>query len=363
MVAAAPGLGGAAERQAALGSGTAAILVYTAFMNVWRWSLGWSLMNGAGGDGSGSPGPTPMPMPVANETQPLGVGVGGDLGLDLDSDSDSDSGSGSVGGLWLEEGVGRAGEESSGVGVGVGHQLIELGRQRSDEGEAEGARGSSGTVTAKAERGRRSQLQGQQGGFSETREEVGTSKSKSKSKGKWVQCKSVLQQALCNAPVVSALLALLLAAATPLRPVLFDEDATLRPMVTDSVKTLGEAYVACAILVLGAGLAKVPAQMKLPWRTTAVVGAVRLVVMPALAAAALYWAVPLLGGTGATMDPAVVLVLLLESAGPPAINLGVMANLAGYKAEETAALLFWLYLIAALTLTGWCAVFVAISFG
>ena len=53
------------------------------------------------------------------------------------------------------------------------------------------------------------------------------------------------------------------------------------------------------------------------------------------------------------VPPEVQLVLLLEGAGPPAINLAIMAQLHGHRERETAALLFWTYAAASVTLAAW----------
>ena len=90
-------------------------------------------------------------------------------------------------------------------------------------------------------------------------------------------------------------------------------------------------------------LSKEPQRGQLSKVSILIVCLMRLVIVPSCAAAAVY------GCKQAGWLPAdqvLTLVILLEAAGPPAINLSVMAMLHDHMVAECAALLFWLYMLS-----------------
>lgn len=159
-----------------------------------------------------------------------------------------------------------------------------------------------------------------------------------------------------TAPVWAALLAALLGSVAPLHDVFFGPDAPLGPSVTDAVAALGSAYLPMVLLVLGANLRDGPSgSVSRPMLAASCFA--KLVVVPALCMG--MWMAAKHAGILGPAAPLRDLVLLLESAGPTAINMMVICSVQRHHEREMASVLFFSYLCAALTLNLWLPVFFA----
>jgi predicted permease len=178
-----------------------------------------------------------------------------------------------------------------------------------------------------------------------------------KSRFSHIKCKELMEP-----PVVAAFVAVSLALCTPIHSIFYDEDAPLRAVFVGTLNKLGEAYVASTLLILGSQLAYGPSsRANTEMKGLMVVIFVRLLLVPAvtlvigslLDAHSVWWrdSVPF----------GLKLVVLLESAGPPAIANGSMAKLRGFNEAEVANMLFWTYLLGTFFIVGWLGAFIEIS--
>jgi len=164
---------------------------------------------------------------------------------------------------------------------------------------------------------------------------------------------------LLEPPVIAAVLAVALALITPIHPIIYDDDAPLRATVVGTLEKLGEAYVASTLLILGAQLAYGPRSVgEGEWKGLSVVVVVRLVLVPGI----VFGVACLLNEYSAwfrhDIPFGVKLVLLLESATPPAIANGSMAKMRGCNEDSVANLLFWTYAAGSISLVGWLSAFI-----
>jgi len=155
-----------------------------------------------------------------------------------------------------------------------------------------------------------------------------------------------------NAPVIAAGIAIVIGLISPMKALLYDDDAPLRASLTGALFTLGEAYVPCMLLVLGSNVARGPGEA-IEKKLVMVVVFCKMVILPTFG----LFVVSSLHSAGLLADPVLRLVLCLESAGPPAISLSLMCNLHSYNEKKMGALLFYSYIISLATYTLWTAVF------
>jgi predicted permease len=154
-----------------------------------------------------------------------------------------------------------------------------------------------------------------------------------------------------NAPVYVALFSIVVGVIPPLKRAIFFSGVT-SPLIS-ALNSCAAAYVPCVLLVLGSNLSQTPADR--PSAVTVLICVIRLVLMPLCALGLLHlirehygWMLP---------DKIFVLVILMESFGPPAINLSVMTTLHGTNEAEMSTLLLWGYLVCPFSMCFWMAIF------
>ncbi|XP_008237904.1 PREDICTED: uncharacterized transporter YBR287W-like isoform X1 [Prunus mume] len=139
----------------------------------------------------------------------------------------------------------------------------------------------------------------------------------------------------------------------PIRKLLIGDGAPLR-VVQDTASLLGDAAIPSLTLIIGGNLlagSRGPGIQK-----SLVVGiiVVRYVALPL---------VGILVVKGALKfglvhyDPLYLFVLLLQFSLPPAMNIGIMAQLFGAGEKECSVIMLWAYVFASVTLTFWSAFF------
>eukprot|EP00736_Rhodelphis_marinus_P002841 Rmarinus@m.3238 len=197
-------------------------------------------------------------------------------------------------------------------------------------------------------------------------------------------------------PLWASVIALIIGL-TPLRHYFFGDDAIFKPVVTSALSTVGAATVPCILIVLGADLwaelqmyraerrkqksandnsrvadvtppvapsvahaanpsgAKEselqPPPMFSMWQLFVAVVVGRLLVCPAVMIPLTVAFFPVIPD-----EPVMRFILLIETAGPTAINVSVMAKLFGVFERDIARLFIMVYPCAVLTLTMWMAV-------
>jgi predicted permease len=174
-----------------------------------------------------------------------------------------------------------------------------------------------------------------------------------------------------DTPVKACLAGIAIGVVTPLRRAVYGP--VLRPLV-GGLEWLGGAYVPVCMLILGqelwegygnrmtakAKLAKSPDDDFVRKAAIGAVLVVRLVLAPLIAFSAVVSAQRLFDRNGhesARVGRTLLLVFLVESAGPPAINMVVMCALHGHHRQEMASTMLVTYPAAFVTLLLWTAVF------
>ncbi|KAJ3002260.1 hypothetical protein HKX48_002415 [Thoreauomyces humboldtii] len=159
----------------------------------------------------------------------------------------------------------------------------------------------------------------------------------------------------CNPPFVSAIVALFVGFVPPLTTLFRHKTVaqlqaflftSVGSFIGTSLASIGDCSVPFQLIQLGGRLERGPTQdhtTTLPSRAIGFVVFCRLVVGPLVGLAF----VGFLKGMGmGPADPMLVFVLLLESSTPPALNLAVIAELHGHGEKDMANLLFWNYAMA-----------------
>lgn len=173
-----------------------------------------------------------------------------------------------------------------------------------------------------------------------------------------MKMRRALADKLLSPPIVAMLVGAGVGVCPPLKGLFHGAGAPLA-MVTAAADLLGAAAIPCAMLVLGANLARGPGRGGVGAPVVAAVSLVRLVVMPGVGVGLvllLKWAGLL------PRDPVFRLVLLLEAATPSAMNLVIMCQLHGRGEQAMAATLFWEYVFSILSLTVWVSIFLYLVF-
>jgi predicted permease len=153
-------------------------------------------------------------------------------------------------------------------------------------------------------------------------------------------------------PVLSALAGIAIGAIPPLRGLLVASDGALRVLM-DTAALIGQGAIPCALLILGGNLADIRTEGEgLPGSALLGVCWGRLICMPLLGALIVltlhhFRLIP--------DDPMCALVLLLESAVPPATNLIVMCQVHKRGEKAMSQTLLTTYLVAVFTLTVYVA--------
>jgi len=144
---------------------------------------------------------------------------------------------------------------------------------------------------------------------------------------------------VANGPFLSVL------AGLALKEYFLQTGGAMPAAVLTFVKTLGAATVPLAMVVLGAILAEAHWSRDFEPRAIIVVMAVKMAVVPLIALAWLR--------TVPNLDPILKLVVLVESAAPPATNIMLVTKRYGGNTSLVAVVLFVTYLASILTMPLW----------
>lgn len=129
-------------------------------------------------------------------------------------------------------------------------------------------------------------------------------------------------------------------------------------VLAEVLEALGAPLIPVLLLVLGANLSNGPGPAHVPPASVAAVVASRLLLMPLLGCSALLAARA--GGLLPLQDPLALVVMLVAWSTPSALLVHTLSCLARRSEDEVAALLFYEYLAAALTLPAWAAAFMSL---
>ena len=167
-----------------------------------------------------------------------------------------------------------------------------------------------------------------------------------------IGCYNVLN----NAPTMASLLGCACGVIGPLRPVFIDLDAPLR-FIIDGMLLIGKGAVPLVIFVLGANMSKGSTGNAglLRMRTIAGVLITKLIVVPVIALGTLQLSLAL---KLIPADPTGLLPLLLivVGASPTAMNTSTIATIQGAGQREVSVLLFWLYILAPISVSFWSSI-------
>ncbi|WCJ32842.1 Auxin efflux carrier family protein [Euphorbia peplus] len=159
---------------------------------------------------------------------------------------------------------------------------------------------------------------------------------------------------LLTPPMVAAIFGLIFGSITILKNLIIGEGAPLH-VFQDSINILSGGAIPCIALVLGGNLIQgLRGSRVKAWIVVGIV-CVRYVIQPAIG----IWIVKAAANLGfLPSDPLFQFVLMLQYAVPPAMNIGIMAQLFDVGQEECSVLFLWTYIFAALGLTFWSTIFV-----
>ncbi|KAM0840008.1 hypothetical protein ACQ4PT_059947 [Festuca glaucescens] len=161
-------------------------------------------------------------------------------------------------------------------------------------------------------------------------------------------------------PVIASALAMAIGATPSLKHFILENDAPLF-FFTDACMILGEAMIPCILLALGGNLVDGPGpgSKKLGLRTTAAIIIGRLVLVPPAGLGVVTMAERL--GLFPKGDTMFKFVLLLQHSMPTSVLSGAVASLRGCG-EESAAVLFWMYVCAVFSVAGWMVLYIRMLF-
>ncbi|PKA52769.1 hypothetical protein AXF42_Ash001750 [Apostasia shenzhenica] len=138
-----------------------------------------------------------------------------------------------------------------------------------------------------------------------------------------------------------------------LKSLIVGSSAPLR-VIQDSLELLGNGTLPCTTLILGGNLIKGLKKSSVKPSTILAIALVRYVALPLSGIAVVKAA----GALGFLPDDSLFrYVLLTQFTLPPAMAIGVMAQLFGVGQEESSVIFLWMYLTAALALTIWSTFF------
>ncbi|MEQ8819961.1 MAG: AEC family transporter [Sumerlaeia bacterium] len=152
-------------------------------------------------------------------------------------------------------------------------------------------------------------------------------------------------------PVTGLLIGAVLAGIAPLAQAARDVPSAplWAQIVVDTLQTIAQAMAPLAMMLLGMLIGRSELRRVLTLRSVAIPSLWRLIVAPALVYAAME-----LGPLG-WIGSLVGLVLLVEAAAPPAVNLGVAARRYGGDWETTSSVMLPMYALSLLTIPVWVA--------
>ncbi|KQK21843.1 protein PIN-LIKES 6-like [Brachypodium distachyon] len=165
---------------------------------------------------------------------------------------------------------------------------------------------------------------------------------------------------LLQPPVIASALGILIGTSPSLKHFILANDAPLF-FFTDACIILGEAMIPCILLALGGNLVDGPGagSKKLGLRTTVAIIFGRLVLVPPAGMGVVNLAERL--GLFPKGDTMFKFVLLLQHSMPTSVLSGAVANLRGCG-EESAAVLFWMYVCATFSVAGWMVLYIRMLF-
>ncbi|KAK8968951.1 hypothetical protein KSP40_PGU020130 [Platanthera guangdongensis] len=180
-----------------------------------------------------------------------------------------------------------------------------------------------------------------------------------KPKPLWKKISETLHQLveeLIEPPTVAAMIGFAVGAIPWLKSLIIGGSAPLR-VIQDSLQMLGDGTLPCTTIILGGNLTNGVRKSALKPSVILAIAIVRYVALP-VSGIAVVKAAGVLGFL--PQDPLFHYVLLTQFTLPPAVGIGVMAQLFGVGQEESSVIFLWLYLAAALSLTVWSTVFLYI---
>lgn len=149
-------------------------------------------------------------------------------------------------------------------------------------------------------------------------------------------------------PIIGMLTGVTIGLIAPLREFITSGSSPFYPLF-GTAELLAKGVIPCVLLLLGASMSQKVENQGVAVSTVIVCIFVKLILMPALAITGIYF-LQQAGIIKLALIP--ILVLVIESATPPANNLVVMSALAGGKSSaELAILMFWNYLASIISLT------------
>ncbi|KAK9721493.1 hypothetical protein K7432_003374 [Basidiobolus ranarum] len=173
----------------------------------------------------------------------------------------------------------------------------------------------------------------------------------SQQKSSWDKFKKILGaiNKRLNPPLIATFVGLIVGLINPVREALFGENPILRPL-TRALDATGNSSIPLILLCLGAQLNGLFGKGQKIKRSIMYVLAVRLLMMP-LVAAGIVMATRRLFSLGE--DPLFLLTMMILGSSPTAINLINICQTEGYLEDQTAQLLLYAYVLAAPALTCW----------
>ncbi|KAL0912833.1 hypothetical protein M5K25_016242 [Dendrobium thyrsiflorum] len=161
---------------------------------------------------------------------------------------------------------------------------------------------------------------------------------------------------LMEPPTIAAMIGFVVGAIPWIKSLIIGENAPLR-VIQDSLKMLGDGTLPCTTLILGGNLTGGLRKSAVKPSIILAIALVRYIALP-ISGIAVVKAAAAMGFL--PQDPLFHYVLLTQFTLPPAVAIGVMAQLFGVGQEESSVIFLWLYLVAALALTVWSTVFMFI---
>ncbi|KAI0499615.1 hypothetical protein KFK09_017821 [Dendrobium nobile] len=161
---------------------------------------------------------------------------------------------------------------------------------------------------------------------------------------------------LIEPPTVAAMIGFVVGAIPWTKSLIIGDSAPLG-VIQDSLKILGDGTLPCTTLILGGNLTGGLRKSAVKPSIILAIAVVRYIALP-ISGIAVVKAAAAIGFL--PEDPLFQYVLLTQFTLPPAVAIGVMAQLFGVGQEESSVIFLWLYLVAALTLTAWSTVFMYI---
>lgn len=159
----------------------------------------------------------------------------------------------------------------------------------------------------------------------------------------WAQATLGFLYQFWNAPLIGAVIGMILGLTPPLHTLFFDEQEEggyLNAWLTKSIRNIGDLFASLQVVVVGVKLSKAIRNMKtgedksgaVPWIPFTIVTVVRLFILPAISIPLFYGITIKTNWLGD--DPILWFCLMIMAAGPPAMKLTALADVSGAGEEE-----------------------------